>query len=83
MGEPKAKAGRRTIGFGPCTADVLAEQWQTSLYRSSESLVFCHPALGTLLDASKVSGSMRKAIKNAGSTGRYARRPARVTLRRR
>jgi integrase len=28
--------------------------------------VFCHPALGTPLDASKVSGYMRKAIAKAG-----------------
>ncbi len=62
MGEPKSRAGRRTIGFGPGTADVLEERWTTSLYRSPESLVFCHPALGTRLDESKVSGYMRKAL---------------------
>ena len=66
MGEPKSRAGRRTIGFGPRTADVLEEQWKSSSYRSPESLVFCHPALGTPLDASKVSGYMRKAITKAG-----------------
>jgi hypothetical protein len=26
MGEPKSKAGRRTIGYGPRTADVLGEE---------------------------------------------------------
>ena len=51
MGEPKSRAGRRTIGYGPRTADVLDEQFRESLYRSTESLVFCHPALGTPLDA--------------------------------
>ncbi len=66
MGEPKSRAGRRTIGYGPRTAAVLEEQWQASRYRSSESLVFCHPALGTPLDPSKVSGYMRKAIAKAG-----------------
>jgi integrase len=66
MGEPKSRAGRRTIGFGPRTADVLEAQWTSSSYRSPESLVFCHPALGTPLDASKVSGYMRKAITKAG-----------------
>lgn len=66
MGEPKSRAGRRTIGYGPRTADVLEEQWKASLYRSPESLVFSHPALGTPLDPSKVSGYMRKAIKTAG-----------------
>jgi integrase len=66
LGKPKSKAGRRTIGYGPRTADVLDEQFQTSLYRSPESLVFCHPQLGTPLDPSKLSGYMRKAIKKAG-----------------
>ena len=66
MGEPKSRAGRRTIGYGPRTSDVLEEQYQSSLYRSPESLVFCHPALGTPLDPSKVSGYMRKAIAKAG-----------------
>jgi integrase len=66
MGEPKSKAGRRTIGYGPRTADLLEEQFQASLYRSADSLVFCHPQLGTPLDPSKASGYMRKAIKAAG-----------------
>src|SRR5262249_60391995 len=35
-------------------------------YRSPESLVFCHPQLGTPVDASKVSAYMRKAITKAG-----------------
>lgn len=66
FGEPKSKAGRRTITYGPKTADVLDEQFKTSFYRAGDSLVFCHPQLGTPLDASKVSGYMRKAIKKAG-----------------
>jgi integrase len=68
MGEPKSRAGRRTITYGPRTADVLDEQYQTSRYRHGESLVFCHPTLGTPLDAGKVSGYMRKAIVAAGIT---------------
>lgn len=65
FGEPKSKAGRRTIGYGPKTAAVLDEQFQASLYRSPDSLAFCHPQLGTALDPSKLS-YMRKAIKRAG-----------------
>jgi hypothetical protein len=45
---------------------VIDEQFRASLYRSPESLVFCHPKLGTPLEPSKVSGYMRKAIKKAG-----------------
>jgi len=66
VAQPKSRASRRTISYGPRTSDVLDEQWKASLYRSPESLVFCHPALGTPLDPSKVSGYMRKAIKAAG-----------------
>jgi len=66
MGEPKSRAGRRTVHYGTRTAAVLDEQYQVSLYRSADSLVFCHPQLGTPLDASKLSGYMRKAIRAAG-----------------
>ena len=66
MGETKSRAGRRTIDYGPRTSDVLDEQFQASRYRSPESLAFCHPALGTPLDPSKVSRYMRKAIVAAG-----------------
>jgi hypothetical protein len=94
-GEPKSRAGRRAIGYGPRTADVLDEQWQASLYHSPDSLVFCHPLLGTPLDPSKVSGYMRKAIRAAGidtprsrtmprqATRRSTFRLARVTRKRR
>ncbi len=60
MTSPKSRAGRRTIEFGERTLDVLQEQWQASRYRSDESLVFCHPALGTPLDPSKLSRSYVK-----------------------
>lgn len=66
FGEPKSKAGRRTIGYGPRAGAVLDEQFRSSLYRSPDSLVFCDPQLGTPLDPSKVSDDMRKAIKKAG-----------------
>ena len=45
---------------------MLDEQYRASLYRSPESLVFCHPQLGTPLDPSKLSGYMRKAITKSG-----------------
>jgi hypothetical protein len=65
-GSGRRHTRRRTIGYGPRTADVLDEQYQSSRYRSPESLLFCHPALGTPLDPSKVSRYMRKAISAAG-----------------
>jgi hypothetical protein len=45
---------------------VLDEQWKASCYRSPESLVFCHPALGSPSNPSKVSRYMREAITAAG-----------------
>jgi integrase len=66
---PKSRASRRTIELGPRTADVLREQWQASRYQSDDSLVFCHPALGTPLDPSRISREfMRPALKKAGIT---------------
>jgi integrase len=64
---PKSRASRRTIELGPRTAEVLREQWRQSLYQADESLVFCHPALGTPLDPSKISREyMRPALEKAG-----------------
>jgi hypothetical protein len=55
--------------IGPRTAAVLDEVWQASRYRSDDSLVFCHPALGTPLDPTKLSRDyMRPALKAAGIT---------------
>jgi integrase len=63
---PKSRTSRRMIELGPRTGAVLQEVWQASRYRSDESLVFCHPALGTPLDPSKLSRDyMRSALKGA------------------
>ena len=64
---PKSRASRRMLELGPRTAAVLQEQWQASRYRSDDSLVFCHPALGSPLDPSRLSrGYMLPALKRAG-----------------
>ena len=66
---PKSRASRRTIDLGPRTAAVLKEQFKQSRYRSDDSLVFCHPSLGTPLDPSKLSrGFMRPALTRAKIT---------------
>jgi integrase len=66
---PKSRSSRRMIELGPRTVDVLQEVWQDSLYRSDESLIFCHPALGTPLDPSKLSRDyMRPVLKRAKIT---------------
>ena len=38
------------LDLGPRAVDVLTEVFEDSRYRSDDSLVFCHPALGTPLD---------------------------------
>ncbi len=66
MTTPKSKAGRRTLELGDVAAEALEEQFSGSLHRAPESIVFCHPALGTPLDPSKLTTYARKALKCAG-----------------
>jgi len=63
---PKSRAGRRTVPLGDVAAAALEEQFAGSLHRAPESVVFCHPALGTPLDPSKLTGYARKALARAG-----------------
>jgi integrase len=63
---PKSKAGKRTIELGTVATAVLEEQFAASLHRAPESVVFCHPALGTPLDPSKLTTYARKALERAG-----------------
>lgn len=63
---PKSRAGRRVVELGPQAIAALEEQFTTSNHTSAESIVFCHPALGTPLDPSKLSTFARKAMKAAG-----------------
>jgi integrase len=63
---PKSRASRRTLDLGPQAVAVLGEQYAEAIYRSDADLVFCHPHLGTPLDASKLSRDyMRPALKRA------------------
>lgn len=71
MTSPKSRAGRRRIEFGSVAAAALEEQFQASPHRSPDSIVFCHPALGTPLDPSKLSACARKAIAAAGVEKRF------------
>jgi hypothetical protein len=65
MTTPKSRAGRRVVHLGPQAIGVLDEQFTVSRYRESACVVFCHEALGTPLDPSKLSGYARKAFKVA------------------
>ncbi|MBA2569154.1 MAG: site-specific integrase [Actinobacteria bacterium] len=63
---PKSRTSRRTIELGPKVQAALGEQWESSRYRDDDDLVFGHPALGSPLDASKLSRDyMRPALTRA------------------
>jgi integrase len=66
MTTPKSRAGRRTVPLGPVAVEALEEQFRASYYGTEDSIVFCHAALGTPIDASKLSGYARTAMKAAG-----------------
>jgi len=66
MTTPKSRAGRRALPLGDIAAAALEEQYGESRHRTPESIVFCHPALGTPLDASKLLRYARRALDHAG-----------------
>ena len=63
---PKTKAGRRAIDLGDVAIGALEEQFTDPMHRTPESIVFCHPALGSPLDPSKLTKYARKALDRAG-----------------
>jgi integrase len=66
MTTPKSRAGRRALELGTHALDALEEQWKVSHFREPDSIVFCHEALGTPLDPSKLSKIAKQAISAAG-----------------
>jgi integrase len=66
MTTPKSRAGRRTLPIGPRAAQALEEQFAATRYRGSDCVVFCHEALGTPLDPSKLTTYLRAALTAAG-----------------
>jgi integrase len=65
MTSPKSRAGRRVVHLGPQAIGVLEEQFTVSRYREASCVVFCHEALGTPLDPSKLTSFARRAFKRA------------------
>jgi integrase len=66
---PKSRSSRRLIELGPRTRELFGQRWQESAYRDESDLVFCHPQLGTPLDASKLARVyLRPALRRAGIT---------------
>jgi hypothetical protein len=71
MTTPKSRTSRRVLDLeerGHVLA-ALEEQYEASRYRTDDSLVFCHPALGTPLDPTKLTRNyMRPALRAAKIT---------------
>jgi integrase len=66
---PKSRASRRTLDLGPRAVAALSEVYEESRYQAEECLVFCHPALGTPLDPSRLAREyMRPALARAKIT---------------
>ena len=53
------------IPLGPHALAALEEQYLSSRYQAAECVVFCHEALGTPLDATKLTGNVRTAFRQA------------------
>jgi integrase len=71
MTTPKSRTSRRVLELaeGGHVLAAVEEQWRESRYRSDDSLVFCHPTLGSPLDPSRLSRSyMRPALAKANIT---------------
>ena len=74
MKAPKSRSSRRTVRVDRegRVAAALKEQWTESRYRDDDCLVFGHPALGTPLDPSKLTGRyVKKALARAGIEGPF------------
>jgi integrase len=66
---PKSRSSRRLLELGPRTSELLAARWQETAFQGEDELVFCHPAKGTPLDASKLARVyLRTALRRAGIT---------------
>jgi integrase len=64
---PKSRASKRVVELGPRTLAVLEEQWQRSVYRSDDDLVFGHPMKGTPLETGKFAKRyLKPALARAG-----------------
>jgi integrase len=65
----KSRASRRLIELGPRTVELLAEHWSKTEFSGEDERVFCHPGLGSPLDASKLTRAyLRPALVRAGIT---------------
>jgi integrase len=65
-GAPKTRRGSRAIPLADRVAVELERHFQRSAYKADDDLVFCHPALGTVLDHSDLVRRFKRALRAAG-----------------
>ncbi|WP_146175355.1 tyrosine-type recombinase/integrase [Paraconexibacter algicola] len=65
-GTPKSRRSSRAVPMIDRTEGALDRLHQQSRYREDDDLVFGHPELGSVLDASKLRKRFKKALDDAG-----------------
>jgi integrase len=65
-GTPKSRRSSRSVPLADRVAAELDRHFRRSVYRSDDSLVFCHPHTGNPYDASKLRERFYAAMKRAG-----------------
>jgi integrase len=66
FGTPKSRRSSRAVPLADAVASELKQHSQRSSFQGDDDLVFAHPALGTVLDPSKLQKRFRKAVEQAG-----------------
>jgi integrase len=65
-GTPKSRRSSRAVPLIDRTAGALEQLHRQSQWTNDEDLVFAHPALGTVLDPSKLRKRFKRALRAAG-----------------
>jgi integrase len=73
-GTPKSRRSSRSVPLADRVAAELDHHFKRSLYRSDDSLVFCHPHTGNPYDASKLRVRFYAAMEAAGMQQKCGRK---------
>jgi integrase len=66
FGTPKSKRASRSVPLADRVAGELERHFQASAFQGDDDLVFAHPALGAVLDRSKVLKRFKACLRQAG-----------------
>jgi integrase len=64
-GAPKTRRGSRAVPLADRLAIEVERHFRRSAYTADDDLVFCHPALGTVLDHSDLVRRFKRALHDA------------------